>query len=172
MQARVKWVQDVMFVTESGSGHAVVVDGAPEYGGRNMGPRPMELLLMGMGGCTAFDVVTILKKARQDVTGCEATLETAVLSGGRGDALKAVPGVLEVQSGTASGKPALQVTFDPAQISLAALQDRAGAKALTGAAFCFGLRLLSLRRGWHLPVATPKPLSPAATEAPQPPRGE
>ena len=67
--------------------------------------------------------------------GCEATLETAVLSGGRGDALKAVPGVLEVQSGTASGKPALQVTFDPAQISLAALQDRAGAKALTGAAF-------------------------------------
>lgn len=75
MKARVKWVEDVMFVTESGSGHAVVVDGAPEYGGRNLGPRPMELLLMGMGGCTAFDVMTILKKARQDVTSCEAELE-------------------------------------------------------------------------------------------------
>lgn len=85
MQARVKWVQDVMFVTESGSGHAVVVDGAPEYGGRNMGPRPMELLLMGLGGCTAFDVVTILKKARQDVTSCEAEL-----SAERADAVPAV----------------------------------------------------------------------------------
>ncbi len=74
MQARIKWVQDVMFVTESGSGHAVVVDGAPEYGGRNLGPRPMELLLMGMGGCTAFDVVTILKKARQEVSSVEAEL--------------------------------------------------------------------------------------------------
>lgn len=74
MKARVKWVDDVMFVTESGSGHAVVVDGAPEYGGRNMGPRPMELLLMGMGGCTAFDVMTILKKSRQQVTSCEAEL--------------------------------------------------------------------------------------------------
>lgn len=74
MQARVKWVQDVMFVAESGSGHAVVMDGAAEYGGRNLGPRPMEMLLMGLGGCTAFDVVTILKKARQDVTSCEAEL--------------------------------------------------------------------------------------------------
>lgn len=85
MQARVKWVQDVMFVTESGSGHAVVVDGAPEYGGRNLGPRPMELMLMGMGGCTAFDVMTILKKARQDVTSCEATLDAE-----RADAVPAV----------------------------------------------------------------------------------
>lgn len=85
MKARVKWVQDVMFVTESGSGHAVVVDGAPEYGGRNLGPRPMELLLMGMGGCTAFDVMTILKKARQDVTSCEAELEAE-----RADAVPAV----------------------------------------------------------------------------------
>lgn len=85
MQARVKWVQDVMFVTESGSGHAVVVDGAPEYGGRNLGPRPMELLLMGLGGCTAFDVVTILKKARQNVTSCEAEL-----SAERADAVPAV----------------------------------------------------------------------------------
>lgn len=85
MKARVKWVQDVMFVTESGSGHAVVVDGAPEYGGRNLGPRPMELLLMGLGGCTSFDVVTILKKARQDVTSCEAEL-----SAERADAVPAV----------------------------------------------------------------------------------
>jgi len=74
-----------MFVTESGSGHAVVIDGAPEYGGRNVGPRPMELLLMGLGGCTAFDVVTILKKARQDVTSCEAEL-----SAERADAVPAV----------------------------------------------------------------------------------
>jgi len=85
MQARVKWVQDVMFVTESGSGHAVVVDGAPDYGGRNMGPRPMELLLMGLGGCTAFDVVTILKKSRQDITDVEAQL-----SAERADAVPAV----------------------------------------------------------------------------------
>lgn len=85
MQARVKWVQDVMFVTESGSGHAVVIDGAPDYGGRNIGPRPMELLLMGLGGCTAFDVVTILKKARQNVTFCEAEL-----SAERADAVPAV----------------------------------------------------------------------------------
>lgn len=85
MKARVKWVQDVMFVTESGSGHAVVVDGAPEYGGRNLGPRPMELLLMGLGGCTSFDVMTILKKSRQDVTSCEAELEAE-----RADAVPAV----------------------------------------------------------------------------------
>jgi putative redox protein len=85
MKARVKWVQDVMFVTESESGHAVVVDGAPDYGGRNMGPRPMELLLMGLGGCTSFDVVTILKKARQNVTSCEAEL-----SAERADAVPAV----------------------------------------------------------------------------------
>jgi putative redox protein len=85
MQARVKWVEDVTFVTESGSGHTVVVDGAPEYGGRNIGPRPMELLLMGLGGCTAFDVVTILKKARQDITSVEAKL-----SAERADAVPAV----------------------------------------------------------------------------------
>lgn len=85
MKARVKWVEDVMFVTESGSGHAVVVDGAPEYGGRNLGPRPMELLLMGLGGCTSFDVLTILRKARQDVTSCEAELTAE-----RADAVPAV----------------------------------------------------------------------------------
>ena len=85
MQAQVKWVEDVMFVTESGSGHAVVVDGAPEYGGRNVGPRPMELLLMGLGGCTAFDVVTILKKSRQDITSVDAQLKAE-----RADAVPAV----------------------------------------------------------------------------------
>jgi putative redox protein len=85
MQARVKWVQDVMFVGESGSGHAVVMDGAPEYGGRNLGPRPMELLLLGLGGCSSFDVVTILKKARQNITSCEAELTAE-----RADAVPAV----------------------------------------------------------------------------------
>ncbi|MFA7097380.1 MAG: OsmC family protein [Gammaproteobacteria bacterium] len=70
MKARIKWVQDATFVGESGSGHAVVLDGPPESGGRNLGVRPMEMLLMGLGGCTAFDVVHILKKARQPITDC------------------------------------------------------------------------------------------------------
>ncbi len=74
MQARVKWVENVCFVGESGSGHALIMDGAPESGGRNLGMRPMELLLVGMGGCTQFDVVTILKKARQKVTDCVAEI--------------------------------------------------------------------------------------------------
>ena len=75
MKARIKWVQDATFVGESGSGHALVMDGPPEHGGRNLGVRPMELLLLGMGGCTAFDVVHILKKSRQPVTDCAAALE-------------------------------------------------------------------------------------------------
>lgn len=62
-------------VGESGSGHALVMDGAPEFGGRNIGMRPMELLLIGMGGCTEFDVLLILRKARQEVTACEVRLE-------------------------------------------------------------------------------------------------
>ena len=70
MKARVQWVQDVMFVGESGSGHAVVMDGAPEAGGRNLGFRPMEMLLLGLGGCSAFDVVLILKRGRERVTDC------------------------------------------------------------------------------------------------------
>ena len=74
MQARVKWVEGSMFVGESGSGHAVVMDGPPESGGRNLGIRPMEMVLLGTGGCTAFDVVYILKKARQPVTDCVAEL--------------------------------------------------------------------------------------------------
>ncbi|MCF6338148.1 MAG: OsmC family protein [Gammaproteobacteria bacterium] len=75
MKARIKWVDEVMFVAESGSGHSVVIDGPPEHGGRNMGIRPMELLLQGLGGCTAFDVMMILKKARQPVQDCVVELE-------------------------------------------------------------------------------------------------
>jgi putative redox protein len=74
MQARIKYVEGVSFVAESGSGHAVVIDGAPEYGGRNMGMRPMEMLLAGAGACTAFDVVTILKKMRQPVRDVQVEL--------------------------------------------------------------------------------------------------
>ena len=70
MKARVKWVEQVAFVVEAGSGHAVVVDGAPEAGGRNLGMRPMELVLAGAAACTAFDVVWILKRARQPVADC------------------------------------------------------------------------------------------------------
>lgn len=75
MKARVKWLQDVTFVGESASGHAVVMDGPPEHGGRNIGIRPMEMLLLGMGGCTSFDVISILKKSRQVVVDCELELE-------------------------------------------------------------------------------------------------
>jgi len=75
MKARIKWVQDVMFVGESGSGHSVVMDGAPDAGGRNLGVRPMEMLLMGLGGCSAFDVVMILKRGRQTVDDCVVNLE-------------------------------------------------------------------------------------------------
>ncbi|MEN7433128.1 OsmC family protein [Chromobacterium sp. TRC.1.1.SA] len=70
MQARLKWVDGVCFIGETGSGHAVVMDGAPEGGGRNLGPRPMELVLLGTAGCTSYDVITILKKSRQDVSDC------------------------------------------------------------------------------------------------------
>lgn len=74
MKARIQWVSDAMFVAESGSGHGVVVDGPPEGGGRNLGVRPMELVLMGVGACTAYDVVHILKKSRQPVSSCVAEL--------------------------------------------------------------------------------------------------
>lgn len=75
MKATVRWVQDAMFLGESGSGHAVVMDGAPDSGGRNLGVRPMEMLLLGLGGCTAFDVVMILKRGREPVTGCVVDME-------------------------------------------------------------------------------------------------
>ena len=74
MKARIQWVADAMFVAESGSGHSLVVDGPPDGGGRNLGVRPMELVLMGVGACTAYDVVHILKKARQPVARCMAEL--------------------------------------------------------------------------------------------------
>ena len=79
MKARVKWVEQATFLGESGSGHAVVMDGPPDYGGRNLGVRPMEMLLLGMGGCSAFDVVLILKKARESIEDCvvELTAERA-----------------------------------------------------------------------------------------------
>ncbi len=75
MKARVKWIEGAAFLGESGSGHAIVLDGAPEYGGRNLGIRPMEALLIGLGACSAFDVVAILNKGRQPFAGCEVELE-------------------------------------------------------------------------------------------------
>jgi len=74
MKARVVWVENFKFIAESGSGHSVVMDGPPESGGQNLGVRPMEMLLMGMGGCTAFDVVSILKKGRHQIEDCELQL--------------------------------------------------------------------------------------------------
>ncbi len=75
MKARLKWIEGMSFVAESGSGHALVLDAAPDIGGRNLGPRPMELLLMGAGGCSGIDVMLILKKARQDVVDCVVEIE-------------------------------------------------------------------------------------------------
>ena len=79
MKTRIKWIDGVSFVAESGSGHAIVVDGAPDAGGRNLGPRPMELVLAGTAACSAFDVVWILRKARQPIADCvvEAEAERA-----------------------------------------------------------------------------------------------
>ncbi len=77
MKARIKWVEGVSFVAETGSGHALLVDGAPEAGGRNLGARPMELVLAGTAACTAFDVVWILRKARQPVSDCVVEAEAA-----------------------------------------------------------------------------------------------
>ncbi len=75
MECTVKWIDNMSFVAETGSGHAFVMDGAPEHGGRNLGPRPMETLLAGAGGCTASDVAVILKKSGQKVSGCEVQLK-------------------------------------------------------------------------------------------------
>ena len=75
MQAVVKWVDGVMFLGESGSGHAVAMDGAPDQGGRNMGARPMEMFLLGLGGCASFDVISMLKKGRQQVADCRVEIE-------------------------------------------------------------------------------------------------
>lgn len=75
MKTRVKWVENTLMIGESGSGHAVVMDGPPEFGGQNLGVRPMEMLLLGMGGCSQFDVVHILRKGRNEITLCEVELE-------------------------------------------------------------------------------------------------
>ena len=75
MKARIKWIEHVAFAGETGSGHALVMDGPPEHGGRNLGVRPMEMLLLGLGGCTQFDVVHILRKGRHQVSRCEVELE-------------------------------------------------------------------------------------------------
>lgn len=85
MKATVKWVDGVSFSAESETGHTVVMDGPPNLGGRDLGPRPMEMLLMGMGGCASFDVLSILQKSRQQVTDCVAQLEAE-----RADAVPAV----------------------------------------------------------------------------------
>lgn len=85
MQATVRWIDGAMFLGESGSGHTVVMDGPEANGGRNVGIRPMEMLLIGAGGCSSFDVVSILKKSRQDVVSCDAEVTAT-----RADAIPAV----------------------------------------------------------------------------------
>ncbi|MDB4040363.1 OsmC family protein [Methylophilaceae bacterium] len=74
MKATIKWLDGVSFEGVSESGHSVVMDGPPESGGKNLGMRPMEMLLLGLGGCTSYDIVTILKKSRQDVKDCSAEI--------------------------------------------------------------------------------------------------
>ena len=85
MKVSVQWVDGVSFSAESESGHTVVMDGPADLGGRNLGPRPMEMLIMGMGGCASFDVLSMLKKSRQDVAACVAELDAQ-----RADAVPAV----------------------------------------------------------------------------------
>jgi putative redox protein len=85
MQATVKWVDGAMFLGESGSGHTVVMDGPPDHGGRNLGVRPMEMLLLGLGGCATFDVMSILQKSRQQVHDCRVEIQAT-----RADAVPAV----------------------------------------------------------------------------------
>jgi len=75
MECTVKWVDNVTFLAETGSNHAILMDGAPEAGGRNLAPRPMELLLAGAGGCTPLEIVLILKRGRHQVSGCEVSLK-------------------------------------------------------------------------------------------------
>jgi putative redox protein len=87
MECKVKWIDGVSFVAETGSGHALVMDGAPEGGGRNLGPRPMEMVLLGTGGCSAYDVVVILKKSGQEISGCRVELKAERAETGSGHAL-------------------------------------------------------------------------------------
>jgi putative redox protein len=85
MKATVKWTDGAMFVGETGSGHTLVMDGPEEQGGRNLGPRPMEMLLLGTGGCSAYDVIGMLKKSRQKVVDCRVEIDAE-----RADAVPAV----------------------------------------------------------------------------------
>lgn len=85
MKTTVHWAENASFVGKTGTGHTVVMDGPADHGGENKGPRPMEMLLVGLGGCSAFDVMTILKKSRQDITGCECEIDAQ-----RADAVPAV----------------------------------------------------------------------------------
>lgn len=85
MKATIDWTGKASFRATSGSGHQVQMDGPPDHGGEDRGPRPMEMLLMGLGGCSSFDVMSILQKSRQDVTACHAELEAE-----RADAVPAV----------------------------------------------------------------------------------
>jgi putative redox protein len=85
MEATVKWMDGAMFVGETGSGHAVVMDGPEDLGGRNLGPRPMEMLLLGVGGCATYDVMSMLKKSRQQVIDCRVEVKAQ-----RADAIPAV----------------------------------------------------------------------------------
>lgn len=91
MEAKVKWVEDAKFEAQSGSGHTVIMDGPPDHGGRNQGARPMEMLLLGLGGCATFDVVSILKKSRQDITDCQVAIRAE-----RADAVPAVFTAIEL----------------------------------------------------------------------------
>jgi putative redox protein len=85
MQATVKWMDGAMFVGESGSGHSLVMDGPEDLGGRNLGPRPMEMLLLGAGGCAMYDVISMLKKSRQELSDCRVEIQAQ-----RADAVPAV----------------------------------------------------------------------------------
>ena len=85
MKVRVKWIGHMSFVAETGSGHSVVMDGPPDHGGRDLAARPMEMVLVGLGGCSTFDVVDILKKSRQSIQDCELEIEA-----NRADAIPAV----------------------------------------------------------------------------------
>ena len=85
MKAKVDWQGEAAFLAVSGSGHKILMDGPPDHGGKNLGPRPMEMILLGLGGCSSFDVMSILKKSRQDVTACVCEIEAD-----RADAVPAV----------------------------------------------------------------------------------
>lgn len=85
MKATIEWSGEASFKATSGTGHSVQMDGPPDHGGQNLGPRPMEMMLMGLGGCASFDVMSILRKSRQDVTACRAELQAE-----RADAVPAV----------------------------------------------------------------------------------